>query len=235
MSRIIRRGNIDRSADSVAIDGIYSLNDLNNRKGNVPNAVTSLTALSADGALALSWTAPSSSELTITNYLVEYVANGAASSKLTESMSTSYSLTGLTNGVEYSVRVAAISPAGVGTYSNTSSDTPSSALLTTTASGFTGAGTESDKLRATDTTLHPVAGSMSISVNSDGTIHVSATRATSPDDEDMYFNGTFWRRASFSSYQTTSRSVSAGDTVSFSMQGGVTARFDNLQFWLVPS
>jgi hypothetical protein len=74
-----------------------------------PAAPTSLTASAGNSQLSLTWTAPTTTHGTITNYLVEYTASGgSAAYVLTNSTSTSYTLTGLTNGTEYSVRVAAV-------------------------------------------------------------------------------------------------------------------------------
>lgn len=94
--------------------------------GTPPNAPTSLTATAGNAQLSLSWTAPSAPGTSaITGYVVEYTPSGGAAATVnTNSTSTSYTLTGLTNGTSYAVRVAAISAVGTGTYSAAATGTP---------------------------------------------------------------------------------------------------------------
>lgn len=96
----------------------------------VPSAPTSLTATSGNAQIALAWTAPSyTGGSAITGYSVEYTpSGGSAQTVSTGSTSASYTLTGLTNGTAYTVRVAAINANGTGTYTAASSSvTPVSA------------------------------------------------------------------------------------------------------------
>lgn len=105
-----------------------------------------------DGTIDLSWTAPAS-DAAITDYSVEYTpSGGSATTVLVGSAATSYQLTGLTNGTEYSVRVAAVSAGGTGAYSAAVAGTPSAgpALLLTAGSGITGSGTFGDPFRHTN-------------------------------------------------------------------------------------
>ena len=92
----------------------------------VPGAPTSLSATTGNTQLSLSWTAPASNGgSAITGYTVEYTPSGGSPSTVnTGSTSTSYALTGLTNGTAYSVRVAAVNAAGTGSYSASASGTP---------------------------------------------------------------------------------------------------------------
>jgi hypothetical protein len=107
-----------------------------------PEAPTSLTATAGDAQLSLSWTAPATTHGTITNYLVEYTpSGGSATYVLTGSTSTSYTLTGLTNGTEYTVRVAAVNFTA-GDYSQVATETPNATALTP-LSGLTNNGTVS--------------------------------------------------------------------------------------------
>jgi hypothetical protein len=110
-----------------------------------PNAPTGLSATPSNQSLALTWTAPAYVGSTpITGYTVEYTPSGGSASTVnTNSTSTSYTLTGLTNGTSYTVRVRAINSAGNGTYSSTTTGTPFSANLTVSVS-TTGSGTSSD-------------------------------------------------------------------------------------------
>jgi len=94
-----------------------------------PNAPTSLAASPSSGALALTWTAPAfAGSTSITGYTVEYTPSGGSASTVnTNSASASYTLTGLTNGTSYTVRVRAINSAGSGAYSASATATPVSA------------------------------------------------------------------------------------------------------------
>jgi predicted phage tail protein len=100
--------------------------------GTPPNAPTSLTTTAGNAQITLAWTAPSApGTYAITGYTVEYTpSGGSAQTVSTGSTSTSYTLTGLTNGTAYTVRVAGISAAGTGTYTAASSSvTPVSASV----------------------------------------------------------------------------------------------------------
>lgn len=109
-----------------------------------PVAPTSLSASTGNAQLSLSWTAPATTHGTITNYLVEYTASGgSAQYVLTNSTSTSYTLTGLTNGTQYTVRVAAVNFTA-GDYSGTATGTPVAAPPVTLNSG-SGNGTAASK------------------------------------------------------------------------------------------
>jgi len=95
-----------------------------------PNAPTSLAASPSSGALALTWTAPAyAGSTSITGYTVEYTpSGGSASTVATNSASASYTLTGLTNGTSYTVRVRAINSVGSGAYSTSITATPAVAV-----------------------------------------------------------------------------------------------------------
>ena len=75
--------------------------------------------------VALVWSAPSSNGgLAISDYLVEYSSNSGSTWSTfahTASAATSITVTGLTNGTNYVFRVSAITPAGTGAASATSS------------------------------------------------------------------------------------------------------------------
>ena len=102
--------------------------------GTPPNAPTSLTATAGNAQIALSWTAPSAPGTSaISGYTVEYTpSGGSAQTVSTGSTSTSYTLTGLTNGTAYTVRVAGVSAAGTGTFTAASSSVTPSAMATVT-------------------------------------------------------------------------------------------------------
>jgi len=118
--------------------------------GTPPNAPTSLTATAGNAQLSLAWTAPSAPGTSaISGYTVEYTpSGGSAQTVSTGSTSTSYTLTGLTNGTAYTVRVAGVSAVGTGTYSGTATGTPNSVLLAISGSdtaNWTGSGTAASK------------------------------------------------------------------------------------------
>jgi len=107
--------------------------------GTPPNAPSSLAATAGNAQLALSWTAPSApGTYAITSYIVEYTpSGGSAQTVSTGGTSTSYTLTGLTNGTAYTVRVAAVSSSGPGTYTSASSSVTPSAMATVTGGTVT--------------------------------------------------------------------------------------------------
>jgi hypothetical protein len=90
--------------------------------------------------LLLNWTAPATTHGTITNHLVEYTpSGGSAAYVLTGSASASYTLTGLTNGTLYTVRVAAVNFTA-GDYSGTATGTPLSVSLAVSPATLTSNG-----------------------------------------------------------------------------------------------
>jgi hypothetical protein len=127
------------------------------------SAPTSLAATSGNAQLSLSWTAPSyNGGSAITGYSVEYTPSGGSPQTVsTGSTSTSYTLTGLTNGTAYTVKVAGVNAGGTGTFTAASSSvTPSAASLTVspssgtadngTAYSWSGSGTAVDPLQTSD-------------------------------------------------------------------------------------
>jgi hypothetical protein len=122
------------------------------------DAPTSLTATAGNAQIALSWTAPSAPGASaITGYTVEYTpSGGSAQTVSTGSTSTSYTLTGLTGGTAYSVRVRAVSATGNGDYSTAVTRTPAS-VIQLTAAGFTTSGNFGDQLVNFGTTAKEVA------------------------------------------------------------------------------
>ena len=90
----------------------------------VPGAPTSLSATPGDGQVILSWTAPADGGGTITSY--EYQQDGGAWTA-TGDTSTSYTVTGLTNGTEYTFKVRAVNAIGAGAASSADTATPTAA------------------------------------------------------------------------------------------------------------
>jgi hypothetical protein len=130
---------------TTATSGVFTLREAQEMRASAqwprgPVAPTSLTAAPGNAQLSLSWTAPATTHGgTITNYLVEYTASGgSAAYVLTGSTSTSYTLTGLTNGTAYTVRVAAVNFTA-GDYATTTA-TPVSVNISVNISSETYAG-----------------------------------------------------------------------------------------------
>jgi hypothetical protein len=96
--------------------------------GTVPGAPTGLTATPGNGQLALSWTAPGSSGgSAVTDYVVQYrVSPSGAWTTFPDgtSTATTATVTSLTNGTAYDVRVLAATANGIGTASATVTATP---------------------------------------------------------------------------------------------------------------
>jgi hypothetical protein len=96
--------------------------------GGVPTATTALAptgvgAVPGNGAVTLSWTAPSDDGGTpITGYSIRRSIDGGktwSAAINTGSTATSFTVAGLANGTSYLFRVAAVNAAGVGDYSTT--------------------------------------------------------------------------------------------------------------------
>lgn len=85
---------------------------------SVPSAPTDLAGTPGDGQIALTWTAADNNGAEITNHRVSYTpAGGEATEISTGSSNSNYTLTGLENGITYTVRVLAINSEGNGEYS----------------------------------------------------------------------------------------------------------------------
>jgi uncharacterized delta-60 repeat protein len=90
---------------------------------SVPGAPSGVAGVSGDGEVALTWSAPASNGAVITDYVVEYSADGGVSWSVFAdgtSTSTSATVTGLSNGTGYVFRVSAVNSAGTGSVSDSS-------------------------------------------------------------------------------------------------------------------
>ena len=106
--------------------------------GLVPGAPTSLAGTIGSTSVALSWTAPADNGgSAITNYTVEYTPSGGSAATVTAT-SSPYTLTGLTNGTTYSIRVAANNAIGRGAYTSAISRVPATTPGTPTGLAATG-------------------------------------------------------------------------------------------------
>ena len=89
----------------------------------IPSAVGSPTGTAGNGTIALSWTAPSYA----LSYNITYgTGTGGSSATITGVNTTSYTLTGLTGSVAYSISISAVNDTGTGN-ATTISVTPNSA------------------------------------------------------------------------------------------------------------
>ena len=87
----------------------------------VPAAPTNVQGTPQDSAVAVTWTAPTDGGSPITGYRVTPFINGTAQTPIaTNSTSTNYTVTGLTNGTNYTFAVAAINAVGTGSNSSQS-------------------------------------------------------------------------------------------------------------------
>lgn len=166
---------------------------------------------------------------------MEYTpSGGSASTVLTNSINTSYTLTGLTNGTSYAIRVAAINSSGTGTYSASQTQTPNSVLLAP-LSGLTNNGTVSGAGTVTSPLVWSgtIRGNQSVfTVQASGTLYVSATQilygGDSNDGSSWSRNGTYVFGEYYANSYSRSVAVTAGDTISVlfeSWNGGALTGF----------
>ena len=81
-----------------------------------PSEPTNYQATAGDGSIALAWDTPAVSGA-IYSYDIEYTPSGSATEIVnTGNTDTTYTLTGLTNGTEYEVKVRALNGAGQGSW-----------------------------------------------------------------------------------------------------------------------
>lgn len=88
-----------------------------------PTAPTAVSAVAGNGSVAVTWTAPADNGgSAITGYqITPYISGTAQTAVNTSATSTTYSVTGLTNGTDYTFAVAAINAVGIGAQSAQSS------------------------------------------------------------------------------------------------------------------
>lgn len=126
---------------TTATSGIWTLRQAEEMKADGkwprgPVAPTSLAGTPGDGQVALTWVAPATTHGTIADYVIEYTpAAGSPTVVATGSTAASYTLTGLTNDTEYTIRVAAVNHTR-GDWSDSLAVTPSAAVSPTSIAGL---------------------------------------------------------------------------------------------------
>jgi hypothetical protein len=122
-----------------------------------PDAPTSVSGTAGNTTVSLSWLAPVyNNGSSITDYIIQHSGNNASSwTTFNDGVSTALTgnITGLTNDISYTFRVAAVNSVGTGEYSNSSSTitasapsfTPMAVLLTSGSSYTVPAGATSMK------------------------------------------------------------------------------------------
>ena len=111
--------------------GVYSITVT--RAGSAPAAPTGLAATAGEGAVTLSWTAPTGGGA-VSGYEYQQKAGTGAYGAWTPipgsgPSTTSYTVTGLTNGTAYAFRVRALNSTGAGAASNEVTVTPTGRLV----------------------------------------------------------------------------------------------------------
>jgi len=207
-----------------------------------PPAPTSLTSPSqSSGSVYLTWAAPANNGgSAITDYAVQYSSDsGTTWTTFADGTSTALNatVTGLTNGTAYQFRVAGVNSAGTGSYSSTTTATPT-AGNSLTASGWSGAGTSASKL-APPASPATFTGSPSITVGTSGTLNVSIVSDDNYNDgwEVIIFrNGTEIYRAdgnfNWGSPYTRTFAVTAGQTIALDTSGGGARWFAGTRLWV---
>jgi titin len=168
-------------------DGIVS-DAVNATPVTVPGAPTALSAAGGNTRIDLSWTAPASNGgSAITSYTVEYTPSGGSPVTVsTGSNSTSYPITGLTNGTAYTVRVAAVSAVGTGAYTAASAAvTPAvSSIIQTTPTLYAWYDTS-----ASDTLYSAASGGSLVTANG-GVVNRIRDKSSGGRDLKNFFSGT---------------------------------------------
>jgi hypothetical protein len=99
----------------------------NYAQDNIPYALTGTIAGQAAGTVVLNWYSPNNSPSGLTDYSIQYKLSSSSSWSTfshTASTAVTATITGLTSGVLYDFRVAAVISSTTGSYSNTFSINP---------------------------------------------------------------------------------------------------------------
>ncbi len=197
---------------------------------SAPSAPQNLsTSIGTSGRVGLTWSAPlSNGGASITDYIVEYKL---ASEPITwttfsdgTSTSTSATVTGLTNDLEYDFRVSAVNSVGTGTASSTASATPA---FFTFSDNFTGTTIDTDKWTEDDD--DGVGGTVG-SVTQNGTLDIVPGNGSWSNQDGVSTVDTFDRTNGDLSMQVSISRTSCGSGV-----GPVAFGYGDINFTTVGS
>jgi hypothetical protein len=93
---------------------------------SVPEQVTGLVAAPGDGQIVLNWTVPGTGGSALTDYIIERSIGSGSFAQIADGAgtATTFTDTGLTNGVTHTYRVAAVNGIGTGAFSASAGATP---------------------------------------------------------------------------------------------------------------
>ena len=166
----------DRAGNKVAdFDGLLAENR---------PAAPVVTLTSGDGKLTATWAAPANGGSTITDYDVQWKTASqtwaqAETAGQSDTATSPYEITGLTNGIEHTVRARAKNAAGDGPWSAEASETPAAADITVSWSAASYAALESHS--GTTVTL-----ALSAAPTGDVTVMISFELGGGAEDADYY-------------------------------------------------
>ena len=125
-STVASSGTLMADAAIHTTGGTVSDAKMNGVTLGAPNAVSDLTASGGDGAITLTWSAPSNNGSAISGYVVQYgtVASGLFDNTYNDDAVPGATVSGLTNGTEYQFRVIATNGYGDSPESNVATATP---------------------------------------------------------------------------------------------------------------
>lgn len=129
------------AALNIAGTGLYSTT-FSGIPATTPSVPSGLSYTSINSGLSLSWSEPFNGGRSIIDYIVRYSSGNTPTLLRTNSTLSSYSLTGLRNGVSYVVDVAAINVLGTGSYSRTITGIPATVPSAPTGLLLTSANSE---------------------------------------------------------------------------------------------
>jgi hypothetical protein len=205
-----------------------------------PPAPTSLTSPSqSSGSVYLTWAAPANDGgSAITDYAIQYSSDsGSTWTTLSRSASTALNanVTSLNNGTAYQFRVAGGNSVGTGSYSSTTTATPT-AGNSLTASGWSGAGTSASKL-APPASPATFTSSPSITVGTSGTLNVSIVSDDNYNDAWEVIirrNGTavYQNDGNAANGSTFTVTVTSGQTITLAISGGGARWFAGTRLWV---
>ena len=141
---------VEVTAQDGQTTGTYTVTVTREAAGDFPGAPAAPTLVAGDTKIDVSWTEPDNGGLQITEYSVDYKETDAADTfapgtnpaqgwvPLDPVTSTMATITGLTNGTSYDVRVAATNSYGTGEWSELSSATPTAGATRSTDATLSG-------------------------------------------------------------------------------------------------